>query len=77
MQKLGDEVGGGEELEALAEEGVVASVEEYFPALLLEENLAQGDRRACHVLRETFHGRGVGGVKYDRAVEAEVGVTST
>ena len=65
MQKLGDEVGGGEELEALVEEGVVASVGEYLPALLLEENLAQRDRRACHVLREAFHGRGVGGVEPD------------
>jgi hypothetical protein len=46
-------------------------------ALLLKGDLAQGDRRAGHVLRKALHGSRIGGIQPDRAVDAETGPTPT
>ena len=71
MCQLGDEVRHREELEALAEVRVVFRVEDDIGALLLEGDLAQGDRRAGHVLRKALHGSRIRGIQSDRAVDTE------
>ena len=75
LRQLGDEVGHREELEALSEVGVVFRVEEDIGALLLKGDLAQGDRRASHVLRKALHGSGVGVIQLDRTVDGETEAT--
>jgi transposase-like protein len=56
LRQLGDEVCHREELEALSEVRVVFRVEEDIGALLLEGDLAHGDRRPGHILRKALHG---------------------